>query len=558
MTFGGSQAGANVSQLFGDASSTSCGSTIQTITSSYSANDDLTAISDSNATINYTLDALGRATSISNSIAGLTPSVTLNQSFNAAGLRTELKATIGSTLDLKNSYQYDTLGRLTELIQQGQSGGNAVSAKRATIAYNALNQRTLVSRYQSTGLTNAVATTEYSYDTLNRLSGLTRKQGTTTLIVEIKMQLSHGVIVGFVFLWGLIEPAIGCQLVVDKTIEIEKLQRFCEECNWKEAQNTLLSLNANDVEDYWSMLARLRLLNGEIDEAVKIVEANQIEELDAWGHAALGYAYADRSTKKCKHHLSSSLTIDPTISVAQYAVAFASHCKDPEFASQSLLKLFKRHPTYMAGYSTDLGIPVEEAELAHGKEQVEMICRDRPELGKIIKESQRLQQWLALRFSGHFIGRPAKWNSSYEDRNSDFDGYHRPSGDNTVEIFVNPNINVEDQLATVVFELLNAETLTESTILFDKATSAEIEKQMFVTEIVRLEHRALLKRKAFFAIEHALGGLPKNSSISSWDLGESNDFEGFYRSVEDSLVRRYEASFDGLSKSNSNVKLTKP
>ncbi len=67
-----------------------------------------------------------------------------------------------------------------------------------------------------------------------------------------------------------------------------------------------------------------------------------------------------------------------------------------------------------------------------------------------------------------------------------------------MEIFVNPNINVEDQLATVVFELLNAETLTESTILFDKATSAEIEKQMFVTEILRLEHRALLKRKAFF------------------------------------------------------------
>ncbi len=70
---------------------------------------------------------------------------------------------------------------MTELIQQGQSGGNAVTAKRATFAYNVLNQRTLVSRYQSTGTTNAVATTEYSYDTLNRLSGLTHKQGSTVL-----------------------------------------------------------------------------------------------------------------------------------------------------------------------------------------------------------------------------------------------------------------------------------------------------------------------------------------------------------------------------------------
>ncbi|MCU0719386.1 MAG: hypothetical protein MUC83_06765 [Pirellula sp.] len=67
----------------------------------------------------------------------------------------------------------------TNGIQQGQSGGNAVTSKRATIAYTALGQRTTLARFQSTGTTNAVATTDYTYDTINRLSGLTDKQGST-------------------------------------------------------------------------------------------------------------------------------------------------------------------------------------------------------------------------------------------------------------------------------------------------------------------------------------------------------------------------------------------
>jgi hypothetical protein len=92
---------------------------------------------------------LGRATSISNTIAGLTPTVALTQAFNSTGLRTELKATIGSTLDFRNTAQYDTLGRVTEIIQQNQSGGNAVTAKRAAIEYNKLNQRSKLTRYQS-------------------------------------------------------------------------------------------------------------------------------------------------------------------------------------------------------------------------------------------------------------------------------------------------------------------------------------------------------------------------------------------------------------------------
>lgn len=150
VTFGGTQSQTNMSQIFGDAASASCGSVVRTITSVFDANDQLTSISDPAATIAFTRDNLGRATSIANTIAGLTPAVTLAQSFNAAGGRTELKATIGTALDFRNTAQFDALGRVTEIVQQAQAGGNAVTAKRPAFEYNTLDQRTKLTRYQST------------------------------------------------------------------------------------------------------------------------------------------------------------------------------------------------------------------------------------------------------------------------------------------------------------------------------------------------------------------------------------------------------------------------
>jgi RHS repeat-associated protein len=157
------------------------GTTVRTITTEYDAASQITSLSDPSSTIDFTLDNLGRATAVAQSVNGLTPTVTLNQSFDVMSNRTELKATIGSTLDFKNTYQYDTLQRLTDIVQQGQSGGNAVTAKHLTFAYNALSQRTEIARYQSTGTSNAVATTDYTFDSANRLSGIAHEQGATDL-----------------------------------------------------------------------------------------------------------------------------------------------------------------------------------------------------------------------------------------------------------------------------------------------------------------------------------------------------------------------------------------
>ena len=181
VTFGGTQSTTNMQQIFGDAANASNGSTVRTITTAYDAADQITSVSDPSSTINYTLDNLGRATTVAQVVNGLTPTVTLNQAFDAMNNRMELKATIASTLDFKNTYQYDKLQRLTDIVQQGQSGGNSVTAKHITQSFNALSQRTQIARYQSTGTTNPVATSDFTFDTANRLSGIAHKQGAMNL-----------------------------------------------------------------------------------------------------------------------------------------------------------------------------------------------------------------------------------------------------------------------------------------------------------------------------------------------------------------------------------------
>ena len=66
-------------------------------------------------------------------------------------------------------------------MQATNGTGNQVLPKRVTMAYNALDQRTQIARFQSTGTANPVATTDFTYDTANRLSGIAHKQGATNL-----------------------------------------------------------------------------------------------------------------------------------------------------------------------------------------------------------------------------------------------------------------------------------------------------------------------------------------------------------------------------------------
>jgi RHS repeat-associated protein len=181
ITFGGgSLDNTNVNSLQGDVSTATYGTVDRTISTTYNAASQVTQVSDSSATIDYTLDNLGRATSIVNTIAGLTPTVTFDQVFSTGSDRTQLKAKISSTNDFKTDFTFDTMGRMTDIVQQSNSG-NTVASKHVTLAYNKVNQFSAFNRYESTGTSNQVATTDFTYDSLNRLTDLDHKQGGTNL-----------------------------------------------------------------------------------------------------------------------------------------------------------------------------------------------------------------------------------------------------------------------------------------------------------------------------------------------------------------------------------------
>jgi hypothetical protein len=99
--------------------------------------------------------------------------------YDAGNRRTSLAAEIDNTDDFLNSYSYDNLGRLTQVDQDEQSGGNSVSEKRVDFECNDLGQYTEITRYTDVAGTLDVATSSYAYDEANRLTDLDHKQGAT-------------------------------------------------------------------------------------------------------------------------------------------------------------------------------------------------------------------------------------------------------------------------------------------------------------------------------------------------------------------------------------------
>ena len=152
---------------------------VETISFTFDAASQLTSASDSNSSYSYTFDDLGRVTTIDNAGTTGAPNLVLTNTFDAAGNRTEVAATIDSTADFKNTYQYDALGRTTRIEQTGQTGGNSVADKRVDLAYNAVGQFTAIDRYADLAATLLVAGTAYTFDGAGRLTDLDHTKSTT-------------------------------------------------------------------------------------------------------------------------------------------------------------------------------------------------------------------------------------------------------------------------------------------------------------------------------------------------------------------------------------------
>ncbi|HEX7377376.1 MAG TPA: RHS repeat-associated core domain-containing protein, partial [Pirellulales bacterium] len=166
----------------------------------------------------FAYNGQGDQTSVDNAGTPGAPHVVLTNQFDALGNRTSLAATLNGTADFINNYSYDTLSRLRDIAQQGQTGGNAVAPKSIYIGLNgagditALNYANTVSAgpqqtspgyvtltySPTTGLLTGMNDTAngasidnlaYTYDALGRVSTFTSIDGTATYGYDNTSQL---------------------------------------------------------------------------------------------------------------------------------------------------------------------------------------------------------------------------------------------------------------------------------------------------------------------------------------------------------------------------------
>ena len=170
VTFLGDHAGVDVDELMADVFLGLDGDSLHEITIERDALYRMTGANDDFSDYEFTLDNLGRITSQTESIVGLTPTIEIDFAYNAVGNRVSASASIGGTVDYLTSYTFDNLNRLANLSQQSQTGGNTVSDKSINHVYDARGHRTHVDRFETLSNTGSSLRTIYQYDSANRLT----------------------------------------------------------------------------------------------------------------------------------------------------------------------------------------------------------------------------------------------------------------------------------------------------------------------------------------------------------------------------------------------------
>ena len=130
-----------------------------------------------------TYDVLNRPTREQTGGGNGVPSTILDRTYDAIGNLLSTTDTINGLLGGTNAYSYDALDRLTKLTQSRVVGSTSpISEKRVDIAYNALGQFASLSRFSDVGASRSVATTSFSYDTLNRLTDISHRNPVDALL----------------------------------------------------------------------------------------------------------------------------------------------------------------------------------------------------------------------------------------------------------------------------------------------------------------------------------------------------------------------------------------
>ncbi len=147
------------------------------ITYAYDPSGNVVTVRDTFSSLAYTYDASNRVRTVNNNATPGAPKVLLSYSYDAASNVTSVVDTINGAAGATTAYQYDARNLQTHITQTG----NGLANKRVDLSYNPLGQFVTINRFANLSGTQSVIRSDYSYDTLNRLTSLTHKHGTANV-----------------------------------------------------------------------------------------------------------------------------------------------------------------------------------------------------------------------------------------------------------------------------------------------------------------------------------------------------------------------------------------
>lgn len=148
------------------------------ISYNYDRASNLTAIDDYFSALAFEYDDLDRLASVDNAGTPGAPHVVLDYTYDGAGNVLTVADQVNGLAGALTAYTYDALHRTTRITQRG-IGILPVADKRVDFTYNALGQYQSITRYSDLFGTQLVVETNYTYDTLHRLTDLRHSNNTS-------------------------------------------------------------------------------------------------------------------------------------------------------------------------------------------------------------------------------------------------------------------------------------------------------------------------------------------------------------------------------------------
>lgn len=143
-------------------------------------------------------------------------------------------------------------------------------------------------------------------------------------------------------------------------------------------------------------------------------------------------------------------------------------------------------------------LSITEADIAHGREQVEKFLKDRPRAAPLLRRRQAVYNWIVRQFAGEYVGSRIFWrDSNFLSSDENFLSSYTlgaPGQPPTVTVLKTTNdgrlLDGELICARVIFELFNVRNGKAFNQAKLAAKTRKLTKSDFVLEIARLEYEA--------------------------------------------------------------------